>query len=209
LRAALLKAQDVPESAVLGGHGIRELGVLSSDLQTHKYGIVTKLFSLISDLPKDQQVILLKQLVGDKVTSHLFKMIVEMSEDQQMILLEQLGRSLDAEPAERTLSLEGSEPLMRESLRKPCLINADYQVSNKDFRSYILDISIGGVFIETKDRFKPGEAVIIHFSLPASPEPFSIFGKIAWSGPAGFGVRFDTLPPRQRLAIKTFVEKPE
>lgn len=188
---------------------VGELGMLSSDSPSSKYGIITRLFSLISSLPKDQQLILLKQLVGDKVTSHLFKMIVEMSEDQQLILLEQLGHSMDYEPAERTLSLEGNEPSMRESMRKPCLINANYQIRDKDFRSYVLDISIGGVFIETKDRFKPGEAVVLNFTLPDSAEPFSVAGKIAWSGPAGFGVKFDPLQALQGKAIKTFVEKPE
>jgi len=183
--------------------------VLNTDPQTSKYGIITRLFSLISNLPRDQQLILLKQLVGDKVTAHLFKVIVELSEDQQLILLEQLGYSLNSEPAERTLSLEGNEPLMRESQRKPCLINANYQIRGRDFRSYILDISIGGVFVETKDRLKLGEVVILNFTLPDSPEPFSARGRIAWSGPAGFGVKFDSLQPLQRKAIKTFVEKPE
>jgi Tfp pilus assembly protein PilZ len=132
-----------------------------------------------------------------------------MSEDQQLILLEHLGNSMDSEPAERTLSLEGNEPSMRENPRKPCLINANYQIKEKDFRSYILDISIGGVFIETQDRFKPGEAVSLNFTLADSSETFSVGGKIAWSGPAGFGVKFDSLQPSQGKAIKAFVGKPE
>jgi len=186
-----------------------ELDMLSPDSPTNKYGSITRLFSLISGLPRDQQLILLKQLIGDNVTSHLFKLIVEMSEDQQLILLEQLGNFVEAEPAERTLSLEGNEPSMRENPRKPCLINANYQIRDRDFRSYILDISIGGVFVETKSRFKLGEAVILNFSLPDAPEPFSVRGIIAWSGPDGFGVKFDALPSTQNKAIKTFVEKPE
>jgi Tfp pilus assembly protein PilZ len=134
-------------------------------------------------------------------------MIVEMSEDQQLILLEQLEHSLDSEPAERTVSLEGNEPSMRESLRKSCLINANYQIKEKKFHSYILDISIGGVFIETKDRFTAGEALLLNFTLPESHDPFSVRGKIAWSGPEGFGVKFDGLQPPQGRAIKAFVEK--
>jgi hypothetical protein len=168
-----------------------------------------RLFNLISALPRDQQLILLKQLVGDKVTAHLFKLIVEMSEDQQLILLEQMGHNLEFEPPERTVSLEGNEPSMRENPRKPCLINANYQVKGSDFRSYILDISIGGVFIETTDRFKVGETITLNFALPESASPFSLSGKVAWSGPQGFGVKFDTLPHPQDNVIKSFVGKQE
>jgi hypothetical protein len=89
-------------------------------------------------------LILLKQLVGDRVTAHLFKLIVEMSENQQLILLEQMGHPMEGEPPERTVRLEGTEPSMRESPRKSCLINANYQIRDSQFRSHILDISIGG-----------------------------------------------------------------
>ena len=183
--------------------------MLTSDPQVGKYGTMARLFSLISSLPKDQQLILLKQLVGERVTAQLFKLIVEMSEDQQLILLEQMGHPSEAEPPERTVSLEGTEPSMRENPRKSCLINANYQIRGSQFRSYILDISIGGVFIETTDRFKVGETIVLNFALPDSSPPFSLSGKVAWSGPQGFGVKFDTLPPPQNNVIKSFVEKQE
>ncbi|HSM90394.1 MAG TPA: PilZ domain-containing protein, partial [Desulfobacterales bacterium] len=83
---------------------------------------------------------------------HLFKLIVEMSEEQQLLLLDQLSSPLETEPPERTLSLEETEPSMRENPRKTCLINADCRIQGNSFRSYILDISIGGVFIETGER---------------------------------------------------------
>jgi Tfp pilus assembly protein PilZ len=183
--------------------------MLTSDPQSGKYGVTARLFSLISSLPRDQQLILLKQLVGEKVTEHLFKLIVEMSEDQQLILLEQMGFPADAEPQERTVSLEGTEPSMRETPRKSCLINAQYQIKGTSFRNYILDISIGGVFIETPDRFPVGETITLNFTLPSLSQPFSLSGKVAWSGPQGFGVKFETIPVQQGKAIKHFVEQVE
>jgi len=148
----------------------------------------------------------LKQLVGDKVTEHLFKLIVEMTEDQQLILLEQMGHPLESEPPERTVSLEGTEPSMRENPRKSCLINANYRIKGNNFRSYILDISIGGVFIETNERIPAGETIVLNFTLPDLSQPFSMTGKIAWSGPQGFGVKFEKLSPPQGKAIKSYVE---
>jgi len=181
--------------------------MITSEPQSGKYMTTVRLFSVIGALPKDQQLILLKQLVGDKVTAQLFKLIVEMSEDQQLILLEQLGQPVEYEPPERTVSLEGNEPSMRENPRKSCLINANYRIKGTSFRSYILDISIGGVFIETSDRFPVGESIILNFNLPERPQGVAVPGRIAWSGPQGFGVKFEDLPPPQGNAIKQFVEK--
>jgi uncharacterized protein (TIGR02266 family) len=178
----------------------------TADPQAGKYGITARLFSLIGLLPKDQQLILLRQLVGDKITEHLFKLIVEMSEDQQLLLLEQMGQPLEIEAAETTLSLEGTEPSMRENPRKSCLINANYRIQGSSFRSYILDISIGGVFIETNERVPVGETILLKFTLPSLPQPFTMSGKIAWSGPQGFGVKFDSVPTTQGDAIQKYVE---
>ncbi len=181
--------------------------MLTTDSQAGKYGITARVFSLIGLLPKDQQLILLKQLVGDKVTEHLFKLIVEMSEDQQLLLLEQMGHPLEIEVPETTLSLEGTEPSMRENPRKSCLINANYRIQGSSFRSYILDISIGGVFIETSERVTVGESIVLNFTLPSLSQPLTLAGKIAWSGPQGFGVKFEGIPKPQGNTIKNYVEK--
>lgn len=181
--------------------------MLNSEPQAGKYAITARLLGLIHNLPKDQQVILLKQLVGQRVTQHLFKLIVEMSEDQQLLLLDQLGSPVETEPPERTLSLEGTEPSMRENPRRPCLINADCRIQGNSFRSYILDISIGGVFIETSERVPVGETILLNFTLPAFSRPVALPGKIAWSGPQGFGVKFGVMPPPEGRAIKDYVDK--
>jgi Tfp pilus assembly protein PilZ len=181
--------------------------MLNTDPQAGKYGVTVRLFNLIGLLPRDQQLILMKQLVGDRVTEHLFKLIVEMSEDQQLLLLEQMGHPLEVEAPETTLSLEGTEPSMRENPRKSCLINANYRILGNSFRSYILDISIGGVFIETNERVPVGESIVLNFTLPTLSQPFTLPGKIAWSGPQGFGVKFESLPKPQGNALQKFIEK--
>ena len=127
--------------------------MLDMDPQLGKYGVTARLFKLINDLSKDKKLILLKQLIGDDVNNQLCKLIIEMSEDQQIILLEQLESMPVVEMPERTVSLEGNDSSMRENPRKPCLINANYSIKNKDYKSYILDISIGGVFVETNETF--------------------------------------------------------
>jgi Tfp pilus assembly protein PilZ len=181
--------------------------MLDTDLQLGKYGITARLFKLISDLPKDKKLILLKRLIGDDVTAQLFKLIIEMSEEQQIILLEQLEGMPAVELPERTVSLEGNDSSMRENPRKPCLINANYRVQNRDFKSYILDISIGGVFIETNEKFTLGQKVELNFALPNQSKPFKLTGTISWGSPRGFGMKFDGIPVQQGQILRSFVEQ--
>jgi Tfp pilus assembly protein PilZ len=183
--------------------------MLDTDPQLGRYGISARLFKLISDLPKDQKLILLKQLIGDDVTTQLCKLIIEMSEDQQIILLEQLEGMPAVELPERTVSLEENESSMRENPRKPCLINANYSIQNKDFKSYILDISIGGVFIETTEKFTTGQKIELNFTLPNYSKPFKLTGMISWGSPRGFGVKFGEVPVQQGEILRSFVEQKE
>ena len=183
--------------------------MLDIDPQLGKYGVTARLFKLINDMPKDKKLILLKQLIGDDVATQLCKLIVEMSEDQQIILLEQLESMPIVEVPERTVSLEGNESSMRENPRKPCLINANYRVQNTAYKSYILDISIGGVFIETNEKFTIGQEIVLSFTLPNYQKPFKLSGTISWGSPRGFGVKFDKIPVQQGEILKSFVEQKE
>jgi len=174
-----------------------------------KFGITTRLFNLIGEMPKDQQLILLKQLVGGRVADQLYKLIVDMTEEQQIILLEQMGESPQVELPVKTVSIEESEASMRENPRRPCLINTNYSIQDRKFKSYILDISIGGVFIETNAKFPVGKDLLLKFSLPDHPQPFTLNGKIAWSSAKGFGVKFDNVNVSQGDILKSFIEQKE
>jgi Tfp pilus assembly protein PilZ len=181
--------------------------MIASDPALGKFGITARLFKLVSDMPKDKQLLLLKQLIGDRVSAHLYKLIVEMNEEQQIILLEQMGQLPPAELPVRTVSLEETESSMRENPRKPCLINTNYRIQNRNYKSYLLDISIGGVFIEADTRFPVGQELLLKFSLPNRPQPFTFSGKIAWSSAKGFGVQFNKISETQSDILKSFVEQ--
>ena len=179
------------------------------DPELGQFGTTARLFRLVSAMPKDQQVILLKQLVGGNVSRQLCKLIVEMTEEQQIILLEHMGRRPEVELPVHTINLEETGSSMRENLRKPCLINASYRIEDRTYQSYILDISIGGVFIETNERLPLDREMLLKFTLPNQTQPLSLTGKIAWSGPKGFGVKFDKISPLQMRALRAFIEQNE
>ncbi len=181
--------------------------MMASDQKLGKFDITARLFNLVSELPRDQQLILLKQLVGDRVDTHLYKLIVNMTEEQQIILLEQMGQSTQVEQPVKTLNIEDADASMRENPRKPCLINASYRIQDRHFNSYILDISIGGVFVETNTNFPIGKDLLLNFSLPNHPQPFSFNGKIAWKSRTGFGVKFENVSVLQGDMLKLFIEQ--
>ena len=181
----------------------------AADPTMGKFSITARLFKLVSDMPKDQQLILLKQLVGERVSGHLYKLIVEMTEEQQIILLEQMGQLPKADLPMKMVSLEETEASMRENPRRPCLISTNYRIQDRNFKSYILDVSTGGVFIETNERFPKGKDLLFKFSLPNRSQPFTFSGKIAWSSPRGFGVKFDKVTPIQGEILKSFIEQNE
>ena len=183
--------------------------MIAPDPTPGKFGITTRLFRLVGGMPKDQQLILLRQLMGDKVSNHLYKLIVEMTEEQQINLFEQISQSPQMELPVKTVSIEETEASMRENARKPCLIKANYRIQDRDYKSYILDISIGGVFIEADTRFPVGRELLLKFSLPNRPQPITFAGKIVWSTARGFGVKFDNVSMRQSDMLKSFVEQKE
>jgi Tfp pilus assembly protein PilZ len=179
--------------------------MMAPDPTMGKSNITVRLFKLVNDMPMDQQLLLLKQLVGDRVSAHLYKLIVEMTEEQQTILLEQIGQLPKAELPEKMVSLEETEASMRGQLRKQCLLNTNYRIQDRNFKSYILDVSIGGVFIETNEVFPKGKDLLLKFSLPDQSQPFTLSGKIAWSSSKGFGVEFDDVSPLQGDMLKSFI----
>lgn len=165
--------------------------------EANKYSAIAHLFGRIGNVSEEQLLTLLKQLLGDNFATHMFKLILEMSEDQRDILLEKLeGMSLDNGNIER-----------RGHSRKPCLMSVDYTINKRKYRSFILDISAFGIFIETKNLFPTGQEMKMSFTVPTHPTPFKLTGEIVWCGTQGIGVKFKYLTRLQLGIIKEFSEK--
>ena len=49
--------------------------MIASNPTADKFSITTRLFRLVGDMPKDQQLTLLRQLVGDTVSNYLYKLL--------------------------------------------------------------------------------------------------------------------------------------
>lgn len=176
------------------------------DSYNGKFTVTARLFSIINELSLEKQFNLYKQLVKDNINAELFKLIVDMPEDEKARLLMQLGAVSDDYEPLTTLNLDDDESFMRENPRKICLIAVKCEIKNRSFKTYIIDISKLGVFIESNDRFPIGQKIVIAFKLPNHNQVLELDGRIARSSPRGIGVKYHNLSPDQEDIILKFIE---
>jgi hypothetical protein len=70
------------------------------------------------------------------------------------------------------------------------LPTAHCQTWDGDFRAPVSDISSGGAFIKTSQRFFIGEEIAMKITFPATMETHLVTGEIARTTPLGAGVKF-------------------
>jgi len=170
-----------------------------------RFGTTARLFSLVEGLPKDQQLILLKQLLGDRITIHLYKLVLEMSEDQRQRLFEQLMEFPFELAPVTTVNLDEDDTTMRQIQRKACRLRAVCVLDTITFDGAITDISTVGMFIKTERSFPAGKPIRISCRLPGLERPLILSGEILRSEPTGIGIRLKALPPQQDRAIRAFI----
>lgn len=83
-----------------------------------------------------------------------------------------------------------------------------------DFVSdYMLNVSRGGLFVETFSPQEIGTEIELRFSLPAFSKIFNVKGKVVWkrpagqsSGPPGMGIQFAKMDDEDARLIDRFVK---
>src|ERR1041385_3130640 len=70
------------------------------------------------------------------------------------------------------------------------------------------DLSEGGAFIETSQRFPIGSIIYLRFNLPGSGKLISCTVEVrnVWKDASGFGVQFPDIPPDSAQQIRLYVE---
>jgi hypothetical protein len=173
-----------------------------------RFAVTAHLFRLVDELPKDKQLILLKQLLGDRISAHLCKMVIEMPEEQRQQLSERLeAETLDDGPV-TTLHLDDEAASIRQIFRKSCRLKAICVVNGRTFESVITDISTDGMFVKTAADYPLGTPIRISCRLPGRDKALVLSGEILRSEPGGIGVRLKGLTAAQAEAIRTFILAP-
>ena len=75
--------------------------------------------------------------------------------------------------------------------RKSCSVPVDYAAEGRAFKGSIKNVSVNGLFIETRQKFVPGETITLTFSLPNYSKPLKTHAKVVWCSPQGVGVEFN------------------
>lgn len=171
-----------------------------------RFGVTARLFHLVDEMPKDKQLILLKQLLGERITSHLCKLIVEMSDDQLQRLCEQLEELPFEDAPVTTINLDEDGATMRQISRTSCQLKAICVADGHTFESVITDISTVGMFIKSPPEAYPaGKPIRVSCRLPGREKALVLNGEVLRSEAAGIAVRLTGLSAEQETAIRQFI----
>lgn len=169
----------------------------AADLKMKDYEIIARLYYLIGNLSEEQQRDLFRQFLSGSMANFLLKAAIDMSSEQQFLFMKHLEE----------MQPQAEKPDRRSDNRKDCLINVNFMIRGQKFRSYILDISKSGAFIETSAAFTTGLKMILRFASPEDRQPLDLIAKIVWSDTRGVGVKFLHLTADQSQKLKSFTEK--
>ena len=74
--------------------------------------------------------------------------------------------------------------------RKPFTFPVKYESENQKFEGLAKNVSVGGAFIQTRDRLAVGQPIILEIPLKKKGKIARLAGKVAWATQQGFGVKF-------------------
>ena len=104
----------------------------------------------------------------------LLMLALDMSEEQQKMVLDFAQNVLDK----------------RREFRKYCLVPTHYNIENRSYTSFILDLNKLGAYIETDEYFLSGQYIDLSFVNPFSGKKINTTSEIVWSSPEAMGVKF-------------------
>ena len=129
----------------------------------------------------------------NRIVGQLIDLIRNLSEDKQKKLLAILKNWVSEEK--------------RAFKRKSCLTPIDYSSADRVFRDFVQNLSLGGIFIETRESFSDGEIVTLTMNIPNSQHQFKISGEIVRAEPLGIAVKFKKVTRYQAEIVKFIVDK--
>lgn len=119
------------------------------------------------------------------ITARLIGLILKMPLEERRRLLTAVERNQESQ---KTL-------IRRRYPRKNHFISVDYTVNKRMYTGFAMNLSAGGVFIESPRNLLPtftrNDQVILSFDHPENKEHLKITGEIARVDAKGIGIKFD------------------
>lgn len=169
--------------------------------------VLARLFARIEELPPERQLLLLKQLLGERITTRLFQLILELPEEEQQRLLEQWAAPHEADELATTLTLDENATPIRRIPRSSCRLRAICVVEATTFDGVVTDISPTGMYIQSARSPAPETPIRVSVRLPGMDRAMIVSGTIQRSEPTGFAVRLSGLSPEHKQAIFRFIDE--
>ncbi len=91
----------------------------------------------------------------------------------------------------------------------------EISAEGQQIRAVSLNVSLGGMFVETTEVLREQTPVQVRFKVPTQPEPVEVTGEIRWidqgdgapgGRPPGMGIRFHGLRARDVWALNRFFQ---
>jgi uncharacterized protein (TIGR02266 family) len=107
-----------------------------------------------------------------------------------------------------------SGPDNRRHVRFPVCLTVEYsQESPVEFKSFILNVSARGCYLQTENPFSVGSDIIIRLSIPPQIKVLvTLTGKVAWVNkgeaplPPGMGIKFDETNQNALRQLMAYLE---
>jgi len=139
--------------------------------------------STAHDLPEKQSLF-----------GHLVKRISLMSAEQQQEL--------------RDMIEERWGKSHRQHKRRVYFTSVDYVVDGQYYRDFLQDLSLSGLFIQTRHPFSPGQKISLTFASPVLQTPFKIAGTISRViDDEGIGVQFNKTTQVQNEILTKLIDQ--
>jgi uncharacterized protein (TIGR02266 family) len=92
-------------------------------------------------------------------------------------------------------------------------VDVEISADGRQLRAVSLNVSLGGMFVESKELLREQTPVQVKFKVPTQPEPVDVAGEVRWlergageRGRAGMGIRFHGLRAREVWALNRFFQ---
>ena len=123
-------------------------------------------------------------------------------------VMEKINRMSDVELTELLDLIDDRQgEKSRKDDRKDFFTTVGYVVNDQYYQDFIQDLSAGGVFIKARQKFEPGQPILMTFMSPDQNRPFKISGEIVHTLDTGIGVRFEKESQVQAEAISALVSQ--
>ena len=107
----------------------------------------------------------------------LFNLIITLNPEEQRFLLKKIDK----------LNLKEK----RAYPRKVCKIPVRYFYNERILNNFIVNISLGGCFIETQKPLPVGEKLLMEIQLDGDAKSIKIIGEVTNTNRIGMGIRFE------------------